>query len=78
MPTDSRLTHRIVTFGGYWGKGPTLKQAQGEYRRQAGRKAPAEAVVYAVTPDTRVDEMGRFTMPANAFVQPQCINGEAD
>jgi hypothetical protein len=75
---DPRLTHRIVQADGYWGCGPLLSVAKDNYRKVAGRKCPRECTIWAVTPETRIDEHRRFVMPLENYVEPVDISEDAE
>lgn len=67
---DPRLTHFMVCDGGYWAKGETRRQAAEQYEVESGWKPSKKAIWYAVTPETRVNEMGNIAMPRDKFCEP--------
>lgn len=60
---DPRLTHFIVCDGDYWGIGRTKKEALRHRRDGGGGKIHPERVYYHVTPNTKIDHDGKFTVP---------------
>lgn len=75
---DPALTHRIVVGDGHWGKGATLEEAKAKYREHRGK--PLEEArgwaIWAVTPETRINEHGSFVMPKERLVQPADVTAE--
>lgn len=60
---DSRLTHYIVASSGECGKGASIAEACAARPYSKGKSLPDNAVVYRVTPGTRVTELGSFGFP---------------
>lgn len=63
MQLDSKLTHVIVTDGGYWGKGLNIAEALSKFPvAKPPKKIPKDALVYAVSEGTRFED-GRMPYP---------------
>lgn len=72
---DPRLTHRIVSADGHWARGATLAEAKAEFRKVRGKPFAQckGGAVWAVTAETTINELGRFTIPGE-FVQPADVS----
>lgn len=70
---DPRLTHIIICDGGQWVRANSEKAARAEFKSQHSARSLKGAQIWAVTPNTRINEHGALCGPRSEFVEPTRI-----